>query len=516
MARQKKTPSFVLELPLVVHGNHAKWLHAHLEAVRCLYNVLLGEALKRMRCMRNDSAWQAACALPRSHKQEREAAFSHVRKAHGFSEYAMHDYAKVARCNWIADHVDSTMAQTLATRAYQAVNRVCVGQAKNVRFKSRGRGLDSIEGKRNNTGLRFALQAPQQGNEGYLVWGKDHMPVLIDWNDPVVVHGLHQSIKYVRLVRRKASSAQAKGADPQGNRYFVQLVLEGKPYQKEKNQLGNDTIGLDIGPSSLAIFPREGTVRLKVFCEELRPDIGKKRRLQRKLDRQRRTNNPDNYDEQGRVKLHGRHCLQWKDSKGYQETRRQLATQERKLAAHCKSLQGKLVNDLIAVGNHIQIEKTSYKGWQKQFGKSVALRSPGMFVEHLRRIVAKTGGTLSEVGTSQTKLSQYCHGCQCYVKKLLSQRWHHCPCGIGPVPRDLYSAFLLAHLDPVETIPSIALKDWEGAEPCLVAAMEFLQQRAKEGQFLPRSFGIPEPERVGQKVLLRTNKSWSISIVEVG
>jgi hypothetical protein len=438
MAR-KKTPSFVLELPLVVEADQAKRLCAHLEAARCLYNALLGEALKRMRRMCRDSAWQAARAIPRSHKQERTVAFSQVRKEYCFSEYGMHDYAKEARCSWIAEHLDSTMAQALATRAYQAVNRVCLGLAKNVRFRSRGRGLDSVEGKRNNTGMRFVLEEGEQGN-----------------------------------------------------RYVVQLVLEGKPYQKSKNQPGNQRIGLDIGPSSLAIFPREGTVQLKMFCEDLQPDIGKKRRLQRKLERQRRANNPNNYDERGRIKPQDRQRLLWKESRGYKFTRRQLANQERKLAAHRKSLHGKLVNEIVRVGNHLQIEKTSYQGWQKQFGKSVGLRAPGMFVEHLKRIVAKTGGTLSEVGTSHTKLSQYCHGCKTYVKKPLSQRWHQCPCGIGPIQRDLYSAFLLAYLDPAETIPSIALKDWEGAEPRLKAVMESLQQRAKEGQSLPRSFGIPE------------------------
>jgi len=59
----------------------------------------------------------------------------------------MHEYAKSARVSWIADHIDSTMAQTLATRAYQAANRVCVGQAKRVRFRSKGRGIASVEGK---------------------------------------------------------------------------------------------------------------------------------------------------------------------------------------------------------------------------------------------------------------------------------------------------------------------------------------------------------------------------------
>ena len=105
---------------------------------------------------------------------------------------------------------------------------------------------------------------------------------------------------------------------------------------------------------------------------------------------------------------------------------------------------------------------------------------------------AKTGGTLSEVPTRTTRLSQYCHGCKSYVKKPLSERWHQCPCGVGPVQRDLYSAFLVAHLNPSDTIPSIAHEEWEGAELRLRAAVEVLQQRAKEGQVLPRSVGITD------------------------
>ena len=104
--------------------------------------------------------------------------------------------------------------------------------------------------------------------------------------------------------------------------------------------------------------------------------------------------------------------------------------------------------------------------------------------------VAKTGGTLSEVSAYKTKLSQYCHHCGRYVKKPRSQRWHHCPCGLGLVQRDLYSAFLLAHLEPEHTIPSVTQPVWEGAEPRLRAVMEGLHQRANEGQRLPRSMGL--------------------------
>jgi hypothetical protein len=492
--KRSKTPTFLLELPLRIDAGQAKHLPAHFEAARCLYNALLGEALARLHHMWADPAWQAARAMPKIQKQERAAAFSRLRQQYGFSEYALHDFAKKANCTWIADHIDAVMAQTLATRAYQAVNRVCLGKAKKVRFKSKGRGLDSVENKREKSGLRFVLQPAEEGNQGWLVWGKDRLPAIIDWNDPVVKHGLDHRIKYARLIRRKASSPRAKGTDCQGYRYYVHLILEGIPYQKKpKNQPGRDVIGLDLGPSTLAIVPREGEARLVPLCEELRPNARKKRRLERKLDRQRRANNPQNYNEKGRVKKHGKRRLTWKNSKGYLATKRRIAHHERKLAAHRKSLHGRLVHEIVRVGNDIHIEKISYKGWQKRYGKSVGMRAPGMLIEHLRRTVAKTGGILHEFPTRSTKLSQYCHGCRTYVKKPLAQRFHNCACGIGPIQRDLYSAFLAAYLDPPDYLPSSAQYHvyWEGADLRLRAALEVLAQRAKEGQTLPRSVGIP-------------------------
>ncbi len=444
MSKKSKTPTFLLELPLQVDSQQANHLRAHFEAARCLYNALLGEAMKRLKHMRDDPRWQEARALPKTQKQERYAIFSQLRTEYGFSEYALHAYATDARTTWIADHIDSNTAQKLASRAYQAANRVCLGKAKKVRFKSRGRG--------------------------------------------VVKHGLDQRIKYVRLIRRRASSLQAQGADCEGYRYYAQLALEGIPYHKPKHHVGSETVGLDIGPSSIAIVPQQGEARLLPFCGELKTDKRKKRRIQRKLERQRRANNPQNYDSSGRVKK-GR--LRWHDSQGYKATRRRLASQERKLAAHRKSLHGRLVHEIVQSGNTIVTEKLSYKAWQKQFGKSVGLHAPGMFLAWLNRTVARTGGTLHEIPTRSTKLSQYCHGCGRYIKKPLSQRWHQCPCGIGPVQRDLYSAFLAAHLDPRSSVPSIAHDQWESAEMRLRAAVEDVKERANAGQDLPQSMGVP-------------------------
>ena len=144
-------------------AGQAARLGAHLEVGRQFYNAVLSEGQRRLRRMRADPAWQAARAIPRTHKQERLAAFSALRERYGFSEYAFHELARELRVSWLAEHLDAVLAQTLASRAYRALNRVCLGKARRVRFKSRGRGLSSLENKRNDTGMRFVLQTQDQG-----------------------------------------------------------------------------------------------------------------------------------------------------------------------------------------------------------------------------------------------------------------------------------------------------------------------------------------------------------------
>ena len=199
---------------------------------------------------------------------------------------------------------------------------------------------------------------------------------------------LRHRITYVRLLRRKASSPRAKGADRDGSRYSAQLALSGVPYQQPKHPVGEGTVGLDLGPSTIAIVPGLGEARLGLFCAALAPRMHTKRRLQRKLDRKLRANNPQHYDEQGRCKK-GRKT--WYDSQGYQSTRRRVAHQERTLAAQRKRLHGQLAHEIVAVGDTILTEKISYRAWQRQFGRSVGLRAPGMFIAILRRTGAAYG-----------------------------------------------------------------------------------------------------------------------------
>jgi hypothetical protein len=124
------------------------------------------------------------------------------------------------------------------------------------------------------------------------------------------------------------------------------------------------------------------------------------------MDRQRRANNPDNFDAQGRIKKGGKQRLRWKQSKRYLATRRRKATRERRLAAHRKSLHGRLVHEIVAMGNTVITEKVSYRARPQQFGKSVGLRAPGMFMELFQTHRCKHG---RHPGGASPRTAPNCH-----------------------------------------------------------------------------------------------------------
>jgi transposase len=477
--KKAPTPSFVCELPLKVTPYSEGVLLSRLEAARQMYNGCLGEAVRRVKLIRQSKDFNRARSL-KPNNPKRKVLFKRARERYDFCEYALHSYSTYIRKSWIGEHIDSNTAQKLATRAYKAVEKVLFGQAKSVRFKGFNQ-MDSVEGKSNKSGIKWKGEAVE--------WSGLQLKALITSNDPVILHGLNSKVKYVRLVRRKVSGK---------NRFYAQLVCEGKPFIKPKNKLGKGDVGIDIGPSTIAIVS-DKKCQLEQFASELEFNAARIRRLQRKMDRSRRANNPDNFNPNGTVKKGKK---RWNSSKSYLKLRTSKANLERKLAAHRKSLHGELVNAILRIGDTIKLEKLSYKSFQKLFGFSVGKRAPGMFVSHLVSKAERAGGKVVEIPTHSTKLSQTCQ-CGRVQKKNLSERVHRCECGVI-AQRDLYSAFLAKHIEPGTFVLQVSqlLDNWQSAEQRLQAAWRTAtDNKPATGGVIPSSFGrCPEVERVAAEV----------------
>jgi putative transposase len=468
--KPKRTPSFICEIPLKVTVSDERVLLARLEAGRQLYNACLGEAKRRVALVRQSRLYQRAHALPKD-DLERRTLFAQARERYGFGEYNLHTYAGTLRQSWLGEHLDSLTAQKLASRAYAAANLLLLGRAKRVRFKG-GHQMDTLEGKNNTSGIRWRTD--------HLEWNGLVLPGLLDPRDEVQRHGLASRVKYVRLVRRKAGTR---------NRFFAQLICEGTPYRKKRHALGEGVVGLDLGPQSIAIVA-EQAASLEVFCPAVVPNAKRLRRLDRKIDRQRRANNPANYDEQGRVKQGAKH---WRVSKRQRKTQAQRREYYRRLAATRKREQGQLAHRVLSLGNRIALEDLSYRAWQQRYGKSIALCAPGMFVARLRSLAASAGSTIVAINPRRAKLSQICQ-CGSLQNKRLSQRWHCCSCGAN-AQRDLYSAFLACFVHPETNLLDAgrAAAAWPGREPVLQAAYEqaMASNQPASGRRRPSSFGAP-------------------------
>jgi len=478
---KSKTSTFILELAIVSSPHDETELNARFEASRQLYNACLDEAKRRLDLLCQSNEFQHARRMPKTVKGKRNKgrteAFKELNAKFGFSEYSIIIYATTIRNSWINNHIDSNTAQKLASRAFKAVQKVAFGQAKRVRFKGKNQ-LKSVEGATNRTGIRYK-------DDGYVLWKGLKLKCIIDVNDEVVVHGLSHRVKFCRIIKRIFNGK---------TRFFVQLVLEGKTLIKDKNKPTDKTVGLDIGPSTIAVVTDE-QANLEHFCDELKNKQKEIRRLQRKLDRQRRANNPQNYNPNGTIKK-GKKT--WHESTRYKKTRRKLAELQRKLAAHRKTLHGNLANRILKKGKYVKTEKLSYRAFQKNYGRSVRDRAPGMFMEILRRKAENAGGSVVEFSTRTTKLSQYCHKCGKYTKKPLSQRVHTC-CNLN-IQRDIYSAFLAGSVVENSDEPAVGpildtadvSERWRSMEAILLRAVSRFNQVAN-GRHLPSSFGMVNP-----------------------
>jgi putative transposase len=464
-----RTPSFVCEVPLRISPAQEHTLLARLEVARQVYNACLGEAQKRARLVRESKAFQHAQTLAKD-DPERKLLFRAARQQHAFSDYALQAYVQPFGHAWLGEHLDSHTIQKLASRAYAAANRLLVGRAKRVRFKGQTQ-LDSVEGKVNTSGIRWC--------DDRVEWRGLVLPALLDPRDVVVAHGLSCPVKYVRLVRRKLG---------QCHRFYAQLVCEGMPFRKPQHSLGLGTVGLDLGPSTIAVVSEQEAL-LQPFCPEVTPNWQRLRRLDRQLDRQRRANNPAHYDERGRIKKGKK---RWKVSKRQHTVQARRREVYRRLAATRKRSHGQLAHRVLALGSTFQLEKLSYRAWQNIYGRSVGRSAPGMFVSLLSRLAASAGGQVVELNTRRAKLSQRCQ-CGAVQKKPLRQRWHACGCGVS-AQRDLYSAYLARFVNPATSVLKArqAAVAWRRGEPLVQAAYQHaIENQRASGRHPPSSFGQP-------------------------
>ena len=278
------TPSYIVELPLRVNDQQNRFLEKAVEFGRTLYNATLGTALGRLQRMRETQEWRVARDMPKG--KARTKAFSAVHKAFGLTEFGLTIIANNHRKASGRKDIGAHEAQSIGKAVWRALQRHMFQKAGRPRFKSFRRGLNSIEGTNN----REIMYKPERGA---IVWRKHVMPYMkLDTGYMKEALASDRHVKYCRIVRRTLNGVK---------RWFVQLVVEGLPPVRKVYAPKCEVVGIDPGPSRIAYFHEQHAAIVEVapHVDLQEPKI---RLLQRRIDRSRRANNPDNYNPDGTVK----------------------------------------------------------------------------------------------------------------------------------------------------------------------------------------------------------------------
>ena len=452
--------NFIVQFPLKTEIYQKDILNKRFEIGRKIYNSLVTITQKRYKEMIKTKIYRSIKAelkeiyqskdkINLKHKKELCKQLNEIYKQYKLNEYSFHSDVKNMQKHF-KDNIDSFTAQKIATNLWKAYDKLLFGNGDCVHYK-RYDTFNSLEGKSNETGIRF--------KDNKLIWNGLNVPVSIDYKNLYEVQALENEISYCRIVRKYVRNKY---------KFYLQIIFKGtapikidKQTGEVKHILGNGDVGLDIGTQTIAISSNTN-VKIYELADRVQNIENQKRILLRKLDRSRRSNNPDNYNEDGTIKKQGNKKVIWIKSNHYIETQNQLKELYRKQADIRKLQHEILANEILEQGDNIYVETMNYKGLQarakktekndkgkfkkkKRFGKSLANKAPSMLLTIIDRKLKYYDKQLIKIDTYSVKASQYNHFDETYTKKKLSERWNDFN-GIK-VQRDMYSAFLIMNVN---------------------------------------------------------------------
>ena len=468
-----------------VEKYQADILNKRYEQLRQLYNYVQGKLLRQYRYFEQMKEYQA-CKTSKEKKVFFRTHPFHIDGILGsskellditFDDYGINGFVTKLGLKHINKEtsytdigINSAILAKLSDNVWSAWNKVLYDyKAKRVSFKKYGE-LNSFGcGKKTNgsrkkrfSGMELYLErmvvaiklnSRTGKNAKFITLPILHNPEHAEY-EMWALKGGYDSVKVLTVVRRLVRGQY---------KYYLQMSIEGEKPQKGRT-LGKGNVGIDLGPTTVAVSG-ENVVsidKLASKCDNIQEEIT---RLSRKIDRSRRANNPQNFNEDGTIKRGIK--LVWNDSKRYKELRRELAELRRKQAAIRKQQHIECANTLLKEGDTFIVENNQISGWttrvketkvnektgkiqkKKRFGKSVANHAPSMFVSILENKVKSLGGEVVKVDTKNAA-SQYDFTDGSFTKHELKER--NVTLSNGDThQRDMLAAFNLQHLKYYET-----------------------------------------------------------------
>ena len=458
-----QTPSYVVSVKLHLPESVKAYLEKSFRIANSAYNEALSFGLRRFEAMKGNPTYQALLAerqgcVDKAQRKELDQALAQLRKDYGLMKYSLSNrLSQQRRVSGSAyRHLNAGELQVIGRQAYQTLEKVLFYQMKphRVQFRSKYNSKMSFRNRVNTEGTRL-VPSERKGYAYRLFLHKASTFVDI----PVKAFTSYQQlsltksarIKYVQIIRQTIRGKHV---------YSLQIICEGYPYAKISK--GTGVLGIDPGVSTLAYVSPTEVALVDLVPSQVNRQESLIRYLEQRIERSRRVCQPELYHTDGTIKKGVKFNPLSKRAQRL-KVRRQRAY--RSLSEERRKLHGSLINHLLAQASLIKMEDLSVKGLQrrsrdvrinpktnrpfskKRFGKSVFRAAPSAFRQALITKANQLGIEVQVISPCNLKPSQYNHLTRTFEKKPLSTRLFNLSPEWTGVQRDLYSAFLIRHVE---------------------------------------------------------------------
>ena len=473
-----QTPSYVVSTRLNWPESIVNRFEKSFRISNSAYNEALSFGLKRFEALKQNSYYQellearriARKGITKLKKAEKTAKgltqqvkcydkiLFELRKAYSLTKFELQKYLGQQRRKPGSPYqqIAASEIQVIAEQAYQTLEKVLFYQIKphKVRFRSKF-DLDVSYRNRVNTEATRLVPSDRKGIAYRLYIHKASTFVDI----PVKAFNKYQQIsllrseriKYVQIIRKTIRGKKV---------YYLQIVCQGFPPSKVTK--GEGVVGIDPGISTVAFASPSEVALVDLVPKNITRKEKHLKQLDRKIEWCRRVNNPECYKEDGTIKKGARFKRPSKRQVRLRNRRREVY---RSLSEERKKIHGQLVSRIVSQTSCIRIEELGVKGLQsrsrdirinpktnrpyskKRYGKAIFRAAPSAFRTALETRASQLGIDVEVISPKDVKPSQYNHITQTFDKKSLSTRVYDLSEQYTGVQRDLYSAFLIGHIE---------------------------------------------------------------------
>lgn len=473
-----QTPSYVVSTRVQLPESIAKRLEKSLRISNSAYNEALSFGLKRFEALKRNPYYQellearrlAKAGIDKLKKAKKKAkglvqqvkcydkALFELRKAYSLTEFGLSAHLSQQRRKPGSPYqqFNAGEIQVIAGQAYKTLEKVLFYQIKphKVRFRSKFDLDVSFRNRVNTTGTRLEpSDKPGIAYRLYIHKASTYVDI------PVKAFNKYQQmsllrcekIKYVQIIRKTIRGKKV---------YTLQIVCQGFPPSKVTK--GEGVVGIDPGISTVAFASPSEVALVDLVPKNITQKEKLLKQLDRKIERSRRVNNPECYEANGKIKKGARFKRPSKRQLRLRNRRRKVY---RSLSEERKKIQGQLVSRIVSQASRIRIEELGVKGLQKRsrdirinpntnrpyskkrYGKAIFRAAPSGFRTALEIRASQLGIDVEVISPKDVKPSQYNHITQTFEKKSLSTRVYDLSSEYPDVQRDLYSAFLIGHIE---------------------------------------------------------------------